>query len=116
MRPQRQMWIGSTCRPERIRLNKGWIVRLKLKPWRSKVPVPWSKVVIGRRTATEAEVLEGRAILAGWPGEQMDGFVLEFADGDEWIVPAGYPLTIQRMRSPAREREQLIHRHEGAYR
>lgn len=100
------MWIPSVSRPERIKLNKGWTVRLKLWPWRSRVPVPWSAVIVGRRTATEAEVLVARASTPHWPEDQYEGFVLEFADGNEWCVPSGYKLILQRMRSPAREREQ----------
>lgn len=110
------MWIGSRSRPERIKLNRGWVVRLALRPWRSKIPVPWSAVVIGRRTATEQEVLEARALVPGWPEHQFEGFVLEFADGREWTAPAGYTLVIQRMRSPAREREQEMYKREGVFR
>ena len=99
------MWIGSVTRAEKIKLGKGWCVRMKLKPWRSRIPVPWSAVVVGRRTATEAEVLVARAVTPHWPEDQFEGFVLEFADGREWCVPSGYKLVTQRMRSPARERE-----------
>ena len=108
MRPQRQMWIPSVSRPERIKLKRGWVVRTKLRPWRSKVPVPWSAVIVGRRVATESEVLTARAVTAGWPDHTDQGFVLEFADGREWTVPAGYPLTLQRMRSPARMKEWFL--------
>lgn len=108
-RPQRVMWIPGAARAENIKLGKGWQVRLRLKPWRSKVPVPWSAPVVGRRTATGEEMAHARALTPCWPSEGHPGFdaafVLEFADGSEWVVPQGERLTLQRMRSPAREQE-----------
>ena len=109
IRPQRQMWIGSTARTERVSLGRGWQVRLSLKPWRSKVPVVWSAPVVGRRSASEQEMLLARASTPGWPDEDEPGyaeaFVLEFADGSAWVAPQGVKLTLQRMRTPARQRE-----------
>lgn len=105
VRPQRQLWIGSRARPESLRLGKGWQVRLALRPWRSKIPVPWSAQAIGRRPASETEVLIARASLPGWPDDTHEGFVLEFADGRTWTAPTGYTLVTQRLRTPQRERE-----------
>lgn len=103
------MWIPGSARAEKISLGKGWQVRLRLKSWRSKVPVPWSAPVIGRRPASEAELLKARAITPGWPAEGEPGFdagfVLVFADGAEWTVPQGGRLVLQRLRTPARDRE-----------
>lgn len=105
MRPQRQMWITSVTRPEKIKLGKGWCVRLRLKPWRSRIPVPWSAPVVARRTAAPYEVQRARLLTPYWPDSTDEGFVLIFADGGEWTAPTGFPLTTQRMRSPARVRE-----------
>ncbi len=108
-RPQRQMWIAGAARTESVKLGKGWQVRLKLKPWRSKVPVRWSAPVVGRRPATAAELARARAVTPGWPAEGHVGFgsafVLEFADGTAWVAPQGVRLVLQRMRTPAREAE-----------
>jgi len=105
MRQQRRLWIASRARPESLRLGRGWQVRMMLRPWRSKVPVPWSAPVIGRRAASETEVLIARASTPGWPDDVLEGFVLEFADGREWTAPTGYTLVTQRLRTPQRERE-----------
>lgn len=103
------MWIAGAARTERVALGKGWQVRLRLKPWRSKVPVPWSAPVIARRPASEAELLRARALTPGWPLEGEPGFdaafVLEFADETAWVAPQGVRLVLQRLRTPARDRE-----------
>lgn len=103
------MWIAGGARPERISLGRGWCVRMRLKPWRSRIGVPWSAPVVGRRAATEREVLSARLLTPHWPGEGEVGFaeawVLEFADGTAWVAPQGVRLVMQRMRTPERERE-----------
>lgn len=90
-------------------LGKGWQVRLMLKPWRSKIPVPWSAPVIGRRPAQPHEVELARLSTPGWPPEDHPGFseafVLEFSDGTTWTAPQGVRLTLQRLRTPKRDRE-----------
>lgn len=109
MRQQRQLWICGAARPERISLGKGWQVRLKLRAWRSKIPVPWSAPVAGRRPALPHEVLAARLCTPGWPDEGRPGFdeafVLEFADGTTWTAPQGERLVMQRLRTPQRNRE-----------
>lgn len=109
VRPQRQMWICGAARTEKISLNKGWQVRLFLKPWRSKVPVPWSKPVVDRRPATPDEVALARASTPGWPDEDEPGhseaFVLLFSDGRTWVAPQGVRLILQRLRTPQRDQE-----------
>lgn len=104
-RAQRQMWIPGAARTERVSLGKGWQVRLKLRSWRSRVPVPWSAPVVGRRPATEGEVALARATTPGWPDEEREAFVLTFADGREWTAPQGERLVLQRLRTPQRDRE-----------
>lgn len=99
------MWITSVTRPEKIKLGKGWCVRLKLKPWRSRIPVPWSMPVVDRRSAEPHEVETARLLTPHWPDDQHEGFVLIFSDGETWTAPQGYPLVTQRMRSPQRVRE-----------
>lgn len=103
------MWIAGRARPERISLGKGWQVRLRLKPWRSKVPVPWSYPVVGRRPASPQETAVARAVTPGWPDQDHPGFdaafVLEFSDGNTWVVPQGVPLVMQRLRTPQRDLE-----------
>ncbi len=109
MRPQRRMWIGGSARVEGISLGKGWQVRLTLRPWRSKVPVPWSAPIEGRRPASDHELLIARAVTPGWPDEDHPGygmaFVLQGRDGREHVLPAGVDLTLQRLRTPQRDRE-----------
>jgi hypothetical protein len=108
-RQQRELWIAGRARAEKISLGKGWQVRLRLKPWRSKVPVPWSAPIVGRRPATAQETATARALTPGWPDENEPGldeaFVLQFADGKTWVVPQGVPLVLQRLRTPQREQE-----------
>lgn len=103
------MWICGAARAERVSLGKGWQVRLALRAWRSKVPVPWSAPIVGRRPATEHEVLMARLLAPGWPSEGRPGFseafVLEFADGRSWVAPQGERLILQRLRTPQRDRE-----------
>lgn len=109
MREQRKMWIAGAARPERISLGAGWQVRLKLRAWRSRVPVPWSAPVVDRRPASEGELLLARAVTPGWPDEDRPGygeaFVLVFSDGGTWVAPQGEKLILQRLRTPARDRE-----------
>jgi hypothetical protein len=109
MRPQREMWICGAARAERISLGRGWQVRMWLKPWRSKVPVPWSHPVVARRPAREQEVLLARATTPGWPDEDDPGyseaFVLTFSDGRTWTAPQGVRLILQRLRTPQRDQE-----------
>lgn len=109
MRPQRQMWIPGAARVERIKLGKGWQVRIPLRPWRSKVPVPWTAPIVDRRPASEHELALARAYTPGWPPVDHPGhdaaFVLLDARGDEWTFPMGFRLTLQRLRTPQRDRE-----------
>jgi hypothetical protein len=109
MRPQRQMWICGAARAERISLGRGWQVRIPLRPWRSKVPVPWTAPIVGRRPAGEHELALARAYTPGWPPADHPGhdeaFVLIDSRGDEWTFPQGVRLVMQRLRTPARDRE-----------
>lgn len=108
-RPQREMWICGAARAERLSLGKGWQVRLSLKPWRSKVPVKWSMPIVARRVAEPHEVLRARLLTPGWPPEGDPGFdeafVLIDSAGQEYVMPQGVKLTLQRLRTPQRESE-----------
>jgi len=104
-RPQRDMWICGAARTERISLGRGWQVRMTLRPWRSKIPVPWSMPVVGRRPASVQETALARASTPGWPERECEAFVLVFSDGTEWTAPQGVRLTLQRLRTPKREQE-----------
>lgn len=103
------MWICGAARVEKISLGKGWQVRIPLKPWRSKVPVPWTAPITDRRPATPDEVAVARATRAGWPPEGHPGFdaafVLLDSRGQEHIFPQGVRLPLQRLRTPQRDRE-----------
>ncbi len=109
MRPQRLMWIPGAARAENLRLGKGWQVRIPLRPWRSKVPVPWTAPIVDRRPASEHEVALARAYTPGWPDEDHPGyheaFVLLDSRGVEHVFPQGIRLTMQRLRTPQRDRE-----------
>jgi hypothetical protein len=103
------MWICGGARAERLKLGKGWQVRIPLHPWRSKVPVSWTAPIVGRRPASERELLIARAYTPGWPPPDHPGydaaFVLIDSLGDERVFPQGVRLILQRLRTPQRDRE-----------
>lgn len=109
MRPQRQMWICGEVTVERLKLGRGWQVRIPLKPWRSKVPVPWTAPIVDRRPASERELLIARAFTPGWPPEGHVGFTSAFvvldARNQEHIFPQSVTLITQRLRTPQRDQE-----------